>query len=276
MVLLSFRLGSRDLNTARGSFADPILHCRPPTPGTGQPGLTHTHPKFLAHDSQRKIWGHLLVRLLANRLVTLVQEFPLAVETVAVKPALLVGDLKAAARKEAALPVSEVVDGRQVVADAAFQRVRPVPHVPKHHQDGAGGQQQGQQPQSEGDGQGGGERSLGHPGAADGRGQLDAELAAGAHEAARTLADVAGEVSVAGAAVLAGAGAAGVHANAAVLAPVAQGAGAGVGVGAVDAGAPVSAGVARAVVDVQFAAGAGKARAALAEDAPAKVQAAAA
>lgn len=146
--------------------------------------------------------------------------------------------------------------------------------MPKHHQDGTGRQQQGQQPQRKGDGQGGGEGSLGHPLAADGRGQLDTELAAGAHEACWTLADVAREVSVAGAAVLAGAGDAGVHAHAAVLPPVAQGARARVGVGAVDAGAPISTGVARTIIDVQFTAGASKPRMALAEHTPAKVQAA--
>lgn len=102
--------------------------------------------------------------------------------------------------------------------------------------------------------------------------RLDGVLAACAHEARRTLAHGAGEVGVAGAAVVAGELVAGAGAHGAVLAGEAQRARAGEVVDAVDAGAGVAAGVAGAVVNVGLAARAGEAGEAAAHDALTQVQ----
>lgn len=171
------------------------------------------------------------------------------------------------------LAAAEVVDRLQVVVHRNVAQllpsVHPPPPSPQEKDGGDQNQDQDGQKAGHGDGGGGGLGGLAQSGLEAG---LQRELTAGTHEAFGALADRSGEVGEAGASILAGPGAARVRAHAAVLAGVAQRAGAGVVVHAVLAGSCILAGAGGAVVHVDLAVGAAEARLTAAQDAVAQIQ----
>lgn len=185
-----------------------------------------------------------------------------------------VADLEEAARPQEGVPLtpSQVVHRLQVVVDCAVVQLLPPLQSPSPPQEDDGRHQnQRQDGQQQGDGQRG-RGGLGGLAQSRLEAGLQCELAARPHEAFGTLAHGPREVGETRAAVLARASATGVGAHTAVLARVAQGAGAGVVVHTVLARSGVLAGCRGAVVDVNLAVGTGEAGLTAAQDTLAQVQ----